>query len=117
MSGFLKEKGDWTCYRKLPNVLEVDFHWQTNGPRKTDYWDCMAEVYTVAFDALKKAQAEGNQFVLFTHGASTSRTGQTTARSMVRGLMRSKESTPYIMKSKSIQHNTVFVAAIRPKAG
>src|ERR1035437_9916430 len=51
---------------------------------------------------------------MFLHGWSTSRPGNTTSRSQVRKLMQSKESTPYIVRRDCIQHDTVFVAAIRP---
>jgi hypothetical protein len=75
----------------------------------------MGNVWERAFEALRGAHEQGAKYVLFTHGSSTSRLGKTTARSQVRGLMRSKEATPYILRSKCIQHDTVFVAAIRPK--
>ncbi len=39
---------------------------------------------------------------------------QTTARSVIRGLMRSKAATPYIVRNQCIQHHSCFVAAIRP---
>jgi hypothetical protein len=42
-----------------------------------------------------------------------SRPGKTTARSVVRGFMRSKEATPFVVKVDCIQHNTVFIAKIR----
>lgn len=114
----IRENRNWTDYRIIfPGLMEVDFHYGRRDSYKQNYWDCMAQVHEQTLEALRKAQAEGYQHVMFRHGASTSRPGQTTARSIVRGLMRSKESTPYIIKSKSIQHPTVFVAAIRPKAG
>ena len=74
----------------------------------------MGEVYETALDALVKAYEDGVEYVLFTHGYSTSRPGQTTARSTVRALMRSKEATQYIIRRDCIQNNAVFVAAIRP---
>ena len=94
------------------NRLTVDFH-SGYRPREKAYGELMGEVYETALNALKKAQREGYEYVLFTHGSSTSRPGTTTSRSMVRGLMRSKESTPYVVKSKCVQHETVFLAAIR----
>ena len=66
-----------------------------------------------AFEALKDAYQQGLSYVIFTHGHSTSRPGQTTARSQIRKLMRSKSATPYMIRSESIQHESVFVAAIR----
>lgn len=107
--------GDWVALRKLPGLVEVDFHW---SDRSSDlsYWEKMGEVYSSAWKALIQAQQDGNQYVMFRHGASTSRIGKSTARSTVRGLMRGKEATPYILRSQCIQHESVFVAAIRPKA-
>ena len=55
--------------------------------------------------------------MIFRHGHSTSGPFKTTARSIVRSIMRDKESTPFIIKSRSIQHYSVFVAAVRPKEG
>ena len=109
-----RETGDWTRYRNLPGkVGEVDFHYGRREPG-TDYRDAMAGVRETALEALAEAQQRGCQWLLLTHGASTSRPGQTTARSEIRGLMRSKEATPYVVKAQSIQHRSVFVAAIRP---
>jgi hypothetical protein len=111
---FKLEDGPWAEYRKLePRPMEVDFHYPP-GTRKVEYWDAMDAIRERAFEAIKKAQADGVKWVLFTHGWSTS-VGwkQTTARSQVRGLMRSKEATPYIVRSECIQHESVFVAAIR----
>ena len=108
------EGGGWKRYRDLPGVYEVDFHWSDHGPREMDYGDAMEEVHRTALNALKKAHADPSiNYVLFTHGWSTSGPFKITARSVVRGLMRSKESTPYIVKAKSIQHESVFVAAIK----
>jgi len=69
-----------------------------------------------ALAALKEAYEHGVRYVLFTHGWSTSEGWrQTTARSVVRTLMRSRAATPYIVRRECIQHNSAFVAAIRPK--
>ena len=111
---FLKGAEDWTKYRKLPNIMEVDYHRSDSGPRYEPYHVYMEEVYEEALEILKSAQQDGFDWVLFRHGSSTSRRGKTTTRSMVRSLMRRKESTPYIVRSKSIQHETVFLAAVRP---
>lgn len=115
MSTFKKEGGDWVRFKELPKVLEVDFHYGRRVYWEKDYGSCMSDVYGEALAALKKAQVEGYRHVIFRHGYSTSRPGQTTARSTVRYLMRSKESSPYIVKNKCIQHNAVFVAVIKPK--
>jgi hypothetical protein len=110
---FQKEYGDWVQYREL-GPLEVDFH--HNDYEEYDglsYYERMEQAGTRTLEALKKAQQQGNPWVLFTHGWSTSRPGATTFRSVVRGVMRSKESTPYIIRKKCIQHESVFLAAIR----
>lgn len=109
--------GDWTQYRKLPGLVEVDFHYSDFGERDIPYWEAMDNIRATALDALKSAFEEGKSFVLFTHGSSTSGPGQTTARSQVRGLMKSPDATPYIVRKKCIQHESVFVAAIRPAPG
>ncbi len=110
----IHEHGDWKRFRDLPGVREVDFHWSDDGPREVDYWEAMEEVHRVALNALKNAQADPDiNYVLFTHGWSTSGPFKMTARSVIRSLMRGKESTPYIVKAKSIQHDSVFVAAMK----
>ena len=113
MATFQTGDGDWTRYRKLGDVVEVDFHYSEHGPREIDYSDAMESVYDTALEALQSSYASGRQYVLFTHGYSTSRPGHTSARSQVRKLMRGKEATPYVRKSHSIQHYSVFVAAMR----
>jgi hypothetical protein len=65
--------------------------------------------------ALQDAQQQGVRYVLFVHGSSTSRPGKTTARSVVRQLMRSKDATPYIRRKECIQHETAFLASIRQR--
>ena len=110
-----KGEGGWGHWGQREDCYSVDFHWNAFGPRQRDYGSCMGEVYTTALAALKHAQDEGYKYVLFTHGSSTSRPGQTTARSMIRGLMRSKESTPYVVKKDCVQYETVFVAACKKK--
>jgi hypothetical protein len=109
-----KGTGNWTQFRNLPNVIEVDFHDAEYGRRTIPYESAMYNVWCRALTALKEAYQAGRNYVLFTHGSSTSRLGKTTARSQVRQLMRSPEATPYIRRSACIQHDTVFVAAIRP---
>jgi len=110
---FKHEFRNWTDYRNLPRLKEVDFHWPDQG----EYHECresMGLVETRALDAIKSAYESGDtDYVLFAHGWSTSQRGRTTARSQVRGLMRSKEATPYIDRKRCIQHHSVFVAAVR----
>lgn len=117
---FLQGSGDWTEYRKLQPSMEVDFHppdvpcqdrpWHQRGLNEGEVWDRSME-------ALKKAQEQGYAYVLFRHGHSTSGPFRTTARSIVRKLMRGKEATPYIVRRNCIQHESVFVAAIRLPPG
>jgi hypothetical protein len=104
---------NWVEYRKLPNLIEQDFHWMQEE-RTGDYYENMQAVWEVALRTLIEAQQQGKSYVLFTHGWSTSRIGKTTARSQVRKLMRSKEATPYVIRRDCIEHSSVFVAAIRP---
>ncbi|MGA7825289.1 MAG: hypothetical protein WCA14_13960, partial [Steroidobacteraceae bacterium] len=116
-SKFKNADGDWVELRnRLTNLLEVDFHYGSGRETDVPYRERMEKVWAEALQALRKAQAAGNDWVLFRHGASTSRLGATTSRSEVRGLMRSPEATPYIIRSDCIQHETVFVARIRKMA-
>lgn len=114
---FIKGTGDWAQYRKLPNCREIDFHRSDPrskyGPPEDSYENVMAQVWDDALAALKKAQADGIDFLLLVHGSSTSRPGATTSRSQVRKLMKGKEATPFLIRRKCIEHATVFVAAIR----
>jgi hypothetical protein len=93
--------------------LEIDFHPDTNEPDYLPFYEKMEKARSLSLAAIKRAQKEGIPWVLFTHGHSTSRIGATTYRSVVRGLMRSKDATPYIIRKNCIQHYSVFVAAIR----
>jgi len=110
---FKYEICNWTSYRQLPKLVEVDFHWSEFG-RYHDHLESMKAVCERTIEALMQAQKEGKQYVLFTHGASTSRPGRTTANSQVHKVMRSKEATPLVIRKECIKHHTAFVAAIRP---
>lgn len=112
MAKWLEDAGNWTRFRALPDLVEVDFHHE--GPREVEYWQAMEDVERSALDALREAQKDGRRYVLFLHGSSTSRLGQTTARSVVRTLMRSPRATPFIERKSCVQHYSVFLAAIRP---
>jgi hypothetical protein len=105
------EETNWVEFRGLPYCLEEDFH--SEGRRDRPYYEVMADVENRAFEIIKAAQAAGLRYVLFTHGSSTSRPGQTTARSVIRGLIRSKATTPYINRRDCIQQYSVFVVALR----
>ena len=109
------EKRNWVDYRALLDLSaadEIDLHF---GRRDRDvaYENVMADVEQRVRDSLRKAKENGRPWVMFIHGHSTSRPGQTTARSIVRGFMRSKESTPFVVKAQCIQHPTCFIAKIR----
>ena len=115
MTIFQKGHGDWTQYRQLPELVEFDLHLSASGPRQIEYSDAMTKVYEMSFQALKDAYEQQRTYVLYKHGSSTSGPGKTTTRSVVRSLMRGKEATPYIDRARCIQHESVFVAAIKPK--
>jgi hypothetical protein len=108
---------NWTEYRqRFPGIREVDFH-RSGENDGLDYHERMDRVYEDALAALKQAQSDGVPYVMFRHGWSTSvGWSQTTSRSVVRGLMRSKVATPFIVRSRCIQHESVFIAAIRPNS-
>jgi hypothetical protein len=110
------DNGDWTQFRSLPDLVEVDFHHGRRAPGLA-YWDAMAAVCEDALNAIKEAHAAGRRYVLFRHGSSTSRPGQTTARSQIRKLMRSKEVTPFVVKRECVQHYSVFLVSIRARRG
>lgn len=109
--GFIRAEGDWQALRERPGLMEVDLHFGRGEPGS--FRNNMAEVGDIVRSSLREAQKNGVKFVMFRHGYSTSGPFQTTARSIVRAIMRSKESTPFVIKAKSIQHRSVFIAAIR----
>ncbi len=112
---FKKEYGNWIEYRKLAGLKEVDFHFSSDEAVGS-FYENMERVREITLDALEKGYSDpGIQYVLFTHGRSTSRRGRTSARSVVRGVMRSSEATPYIDRRRSIQHDSVFVAVLKPQ--
>lgn len=112
---FEKKGGDWTRFRELGDVREIDFHAQEGEHAESSFHERMDEAYRTSLDALRSAQRDGVEYVIFRHGWSTSRSGRMTYRSQIRKLMRSPEATPYIRRTESIQHHAVFVAAIKPK--
>ena len=116
---FKKGYGDWKQYRRLPRAIEIDFHYSENSSDKSyglpiSYDEKMDQVRCNALEALRTTYEQDRPYVIYRHGASTSRNGKATARSVVRELMRSSKATPYIIRRDCIQHETVFVAAIRP---
>ena len=116
MTKFKRITADWTTFRKLdPAPVEINYHAERGEHDGLSYDDRMAGVYTGALQILKKAQEQGDKWIMFIHGNSTSRPGKKTSRSQIRALMRSSEATPYIIRKECIQHWTVFVAAVREK--
>src|SRR5262249_28998347 len=114
----LRETGNWVRYRERFNLTradEVDLHFGVRDPGVED-WDAMEDVAKLVIQSLRNAQENQRPYLMFIHGSSTSGPGQTSARSVVRNVMRSKDVTPYIVRSGCIQHRTVFVAKIRQGA-
>jgi hypothetical protein len=116
---FKRERGNWALYRQrfgLSNADEIDLHFGRRDPHEYRWYDeVMADIEELVRKALRTAQENGRSYVMFVHGWSTSRPGKMTARSTVRGFMRSKEATPFIVRAACIQHETVFVAKVKQK--
>src|SRR5688572_6650877 len=110
-----KDEGDWTLFRNLPQLHQVNYHLAEIRDSGI-YEERMNRIREDVMKTLRTADENGYRFVLFNHGWSTSeRWKTTTARSVVRGVMRSPEATPFIIRRDCIQHYTAFVAAVRPK--
>jgi hypothetical protein len=112
---FQRGGGNWVHFRSKFNLSkddEVDFHFGERD-KSIPYDDVMDEVRSIVEGSLKAAQRKGRPYVMFLHGQSTSRRGKKTARSQVRGFMRSKEATALIERKNCIQHEAVFVAKVR----
>ena len=117
---FQPGRGPWERYRSQLNLSksdEVNLHFGKRDRSRISYREAMAGVTELVVASLKEAQRQGRSYVMFIHGSSTSRRGKTTARSQVRGFMRSKHATPLIDRSGCIQHVTVFVAKLKPVVG
>lgn len=113
---FQRGHGDWKQYRSrfgLTEVDEIDLHFGKRDPSRLSFREAMAGVLTLVIARLEEAQRNGRSHVMIIHGRSTSRRGKTTARSQVRNFMRSKDATPLIHRKACIQHDTVFVVALR----
>ena len=109
---FKKEYRNWIEYRKLDGrIREYDCHFgQDYG---MDYYELMESIYDDVLNIIQNEYNTGGDWVLITHGWSTSRRGNITARSQVRKLMRGKDATPFIDRKRCIQHDSVFVVAIK----
>jgi hypothetical protein len=110
-----REDGDWTRFRNLPNLMEIDFHPHSFVGEFNCFWDKMRYVEEKTESAIIEAYEKGYDYLLVTHGHSTSRPFMTTSRSIVRTVFRSKEITKYVFKKECIQHYSVFVFCIRKK--
>ncbi|MGE3251436.1 MAG: hypothetical protein AB7L26_14460 [Hyphomonadaceae bacterium] len=102
--------GDWTTLRGA-GIQELDLH-DHGGWTPRD--ELMFQAYDDVLCALIESRSRGMSALLIQHGGRTSRRGKTTKRSVVRGLMRSKAATPHIIRSACVQHETVFLAALKP---
>src|SRR5689334_8942270 len=116
---FRREFGNWINYRSFLDLSqddEIDLHRGSRDP-SISYEEALAEVTSIVEGGLRKAQSLKRPYLMFVHGSSTSRPGKVTARSQVRGFMRSKLATPLIERKHCIQHETVFVAKVRLDGG
>jgi hypothetical protein len=116
---FQRGSGDWTQYRSefgLSKCDEIDLHFGRRD-RSISFGEAMAQVTGIIEGALNEAQQRGRPYVMLIHGSSTSRRGKTTARSQVRGFMRSKAATSLVERKHCLQHETVFVAKVRAISG
>ena len=104
--------GDWQQYVP-PDCLEVDLHFGKRDRNAKTYEQAMDEVTALVERTLREAQQDGCPYVMFRHGRSTSRRGKVTARSQVRGFMRSPKATPLIEREHCIQHEAIFLAKVR----
>jgi hypothetical protein len=73
----------------------------------------MDEVRDDTLAELVAAQKCGAEWLLIRHGSSTSGPGKRTARSVVRGIMRSPAATPFIVRRDCVQHEQVFLARMQ----
>ncbi len=113
---FQPGRGSWERYRSQFNLSksdEVNLHFGKRDPSLMSYAQAMADVTALVLASLEEARRNGRPYVMFIHGSSTSRRGKTTARSQVRGFMRSKDATPLIDRKGCIQHVVVFVAKLK----
>jgi hypothetical protein len=114
---FQQGSGNWTQYRSMFNLSkcdEIDLHFGRRDSASMSYDEAMDDVTGVVETRLNEARQKGRPYVMFVHGWSTSRQGKTTARSQVRKFMRSKAATPLIERKHCIQHETAFLAKLRP---
>jgi len=110
---FKTGSGDGREWRNHPKTFVEDYH---DGPEHgIPYWEHLIIWHKRTMEALIKAQKEGYEYILFTHGSSTSWQGNQTARSEVRKIMRGKKGTPFLIRKNCIDYGSSFLAAIRQK--
>ena len=107
-----KESGNWTKYRDLHGrVREYDCHFgEDHG---LTHYELKQKVYDDVLDILRQEYENNDDWVLVTHGLSSSRMGTTSSRSQVRKLAKSRDATPFIIRKECVQHESVFVFAIK----
>jgi hypothetical protein len=92
-------------------VLHVDFHRAGTLPG-VGHAAKMRAAYDEALAALRSAYERGLSWVVFTHGRSTSGRGKISCRSVIRGLLRSPEATPYIVRSRIIANPAITAVPV-----
>jgi len=120
MTTFIHANGNWTDIVAKFNLGPediIDFHFGPRDGSVKTYDEAMFEVKERVVAGVQNAQQRGRHYVMFVHGHSTSGPGKTTARSVVRQFMRSREATPYIERRGCVQHETVFLAKIKKRVG
>ena len=117
---FEQGQGDWKEYRvrfHLTAEDEIDLHFGRRSAPELSYAGAMHQVEALVEERLLRARLEGRPHLMFLHGRSTSNGWKgATARSVVRGFMRSRKATLLIERKVCVQHETVFVAKVRTKA-
>jgi hypothetical protein len=112
---FKKFYENWVALRSIYNLGpldELDLHF---GSRLgIDFLQAMDQNERATERAVIEAYEQQRPYLLIRHGWSTSRPGRTTARSVVRGWMRSKAATRYIDRSGCIEHEAAFLVKLQP---
>jgi hypothetical protein len=98
--------GDGRDWKKHPKTLVIDYH--DGSDYGMEYWEHLEDFHNRTMEGLKKAQKDGYEYILFTHGSSTSRQGTQTARSEVRKIMKGKKGTPFIIRKYCIDYGYSF---------
>ena len=101
--------GPWET---LPGEV-YDLHWSKYRDGRS-FGDHMADVSEFVTERIHDAYKRGVDYVSFTHGYSTSGPFKTSSRSIVRAIIRSKDTTPYILRSECVQHTSYMIVRIRP---